>query len=132
MLYWKSNTGTTTCIDYTYGALDGACHIGGATLEQQHVLILPAEHWREHVILAEQHWNNNMYCIYPRSIGRSMSYWRSNTGTTTCIDQTHGALDGTCNICGATLEQQHVLIIPPEHWTEHVILAEQHLNNIMY
>ena len=84
MLYWRSNTGTTTSIDYTNGALDGACYIdgatleqqhvliiptehckecyiGGATLEQQHLLIIPTEHWTEHVILVEQHWNNSMY-----------------------------------------------------------------------
>ena len=61
MLYWWSDTGTTASIDYTNGALDGACYIGGATLEQQHVLIIPTDHWTEHVILAEQHWNNNMY-----------------------------------------------------------------------
>ena len=83
MLYWRSNTGTTACIDYTNGALDGACYIGGATLkqqhvliiptaldvacyicgatlEQQHLLIIPTEHWTEHVILAEQHWNNSI------------------------------------------------------------------------
>ena len=52
MLYWRSNTGTTASIDYTNGALDGACYIGGATLEQQHLLIIPTEHWTEHVILA--------------------------------------------------------------------------------
>ena len=52
MLYWRSNTGTTACIDYTNGALDVACYIGGATLEQQHVLIIPTEHWTEHFILA--------------------------------------------------------------------------------
>ena len=45
MLYWRSNTGTTASVDYTYGALDVACYIGGATLEQQHVLIIPTEHW---------------------------------------------------------------------------------------
>ena len=61
MLYWRSNTGITACIDYTNVELDGACYIGGATLEQQHVLIIPTEHWTEHVILAEQHWNNSMY-----------------------------------------------------------------------
>ena len=61
MLYWHSNTGTTTCIDYANGALDGACYIGVATLEQKHVLIIPTDHWTEHVILAEQHWNNSMY-----------------------------------------------------------------------
>ena len=85
MLYWGSNTGTTACLDYTNGAFDGACYIGRATLEQQHVLIIPTEHWTEnvivggatleqqhlliittehwteHVILAEQHWNNNIY-----------------------------------------------------------------------
>ena len=55
MLYWRSNTGTTRAIDYTNGALDEACYIGGATLEQQHVLIIPTEHWAEHVILVEQH-----------------------------------------------------------------------------
>ena len=61
MLYWWSNTGTTACIDYSNGALDEACYIGGATLEQQHVLIIPTEHWTEHVILVEQHWNNKSY-----------------------------------------------------------------------
>ena len=61
MLYWRSNTGITACIDYTNVELDGACYIGGATLEQQHVLIITTEHWTEHVILAEQHWNNSMY-----------------------------------------------------------------------
>ena len=61
MLYWRGNTGTTTSIDYTNRALDGECYIDGATLEQQHVLIIPMEHWAEHVILVEQHWNNSMY-----------------------------------------------------------------------
>ena len=61
MLYWRSDTGTKASIDYTSGALDGACYIDGATLEQQHLLIIPVEHWTDHVILAEQHWNNNMY-----------------------------------------------------------------------
>ena len=123
MLFWRSNTGTTTSIDYTNGALDRACYIGGATLEQQHILIIPTEHWAEHVILTEQHWNNSIYRLYQRSIGQSMLYWRSNTGTTTSIDYTNGALDGACNIGGASLEQQHVLIISTEHWTEHVLLA---------
>ena len=132
MLYWQSNTGTTTCIDYTKGALDGACYISGATLEQQHLLIIPTEHWTEQVILVEQHWNNSIYWFNQRSIGRSMLYWWSNTGTTACIDYTNGALDGACYIGIATLEQQHVLIIQMEHWTEHVILVEQHWINIMY
>ena len=61
MLYWWSNTETTTCIDYTDRALNGACYIGGATLEQQHQLIIPTEHRTEHVILMEQHRNNSMY-----------------------------------------------------------------------
>ena len=61
MLYWWSDTGTTACIDYTNGALDEACYIGGATLEQQHLLIIPTEHWTEVVIFAEQHWKNIMY-----------------------------------------------------------------------
>ena len=52
MLYWRSNTGTTACIDYTNGALDEACYISVVILEQQHVLIIPTEHWTEHVILA--------------------------------------------------------------------------------
>ena len=52
MLYWKSNTGTTASIDYINRALDGECYIGGATLEQQHILIILTEHWTEHVILA--------------------------------------------------------------------------------
>ena len=52
MLFRRSNTGTTACIDYTNGALDGACYIGVATLEQQHLLIIPTEPWTEHVILA--------------------------------------------------------------------------------
>ena len=52
MLYWRSNTGTTACIDYTNGALDETCYIGVVILEQQHVLIIPTEHWTEHVILA--------------------------------------------------------------------------------
>ena len=47
MLYMRSNTGTTSCIDYTNVALDGACYIGGATLEQHHVLIIPTEHFDE-------------------------------------------------------------------------------------
>ena len=55
MLYWRSNTGTTTSIDYTNGTLDKACYIGGATLEQSHLLIIPTEHWKKHVIMAEQH-----------------------------------------------------------------------------
>ena len=55
MLYWQSNTGTTASIDYTNGALGGGCYIGGASLEQHHVLIIPTEHWTEHGILAEQH-----------------------------------------------------------------------------
>ena len=55
MLYWRSNTETTTSIDYTNGALDGAFYIGRATLEQQYLLIIPTEHGREYVILAEQH-----------------------------------------------------------------------------
>ena len=46
---------------YTNGALDGACYIGGATLEQEHILIIPTEHWTEHVMLAERHLNNNIY-----------------------------------------------------------------------
>ena len=48
MLYWRSNTGTTSCIaciDYTNETLDVACYIGGATLEQHHLLIIPTEHW---------------------------------------------------------------------------------------
>ena len=45
MLYWRSNTGTTACIDYTNGALDVACYNGGETLEQQPVLIIQTEHW---------------------------------------------------------------------------------------
>ena len=57
MLYLPSNTVTTASIDYTNGALNEACYIGGATLEQQHVLIIQTEH----VILAEQHWNNSIY-----------------------------------------------------------------------
>ena len=61
MLYMRSNTETTSCIDYTNGALDGACYIGGATLEQHHVLIIPTEHWTKHVLLVEQLWNNGMY-----------------------------------------------------------------------
>ena len=61
MLYWRSNTGTTAPIDYTNGVLGGACYIGGATLEEQHVLIILMEYWTEHVILAEQHWNNSIY-----------------------------------------------------------------------
>ena len=61
MLYWYSNTVTTASIDYTNVALDEECFIGGATLEQQHVLIITTVHWTEHVILVEQHWNNNMY-----------------------------------------------------------------------
>ena len=93
MLYWWSNTGTTACIDYTNGALDVACYIGGATLEQQRLL------------------------LYQRSIRRSMLYWRSNTGTTASIDYTNGALDVACYIGVVTLEQQHVLIIPTEHRT---------------
>ena len=44
MLYWRSNTGTTSSVDYTNGALDVACYIDGATLEQQHVLIIPTEY----------------------------------------------------------------------------------------
>ena len=55
MLYWRSNTGTTASFDYTNGALDGECYIGGATLEQQHLLIIPTDHLTEHVILTEQH-----------------------------------------------------------------------------
>ena len=132
MLYLRSNTGTTSCIDYTNGALDGVCYIGGATLEQQHLLIIPMEHWTEHVILVEQHWNNSMYWLYQRSIGQSMLYWWSITETTTCIDYTNGALDRACYIGGATLEQHYLLIIRTEHWTEHVILAEQHWNNSIY
>ena len=132
MLYWRSNTGTTAYIDYTNRSLDGACYIDGATLEQQHVMIMPTEHWTEHVILAEQRWNNSMYWLYQQIIGRSMLYWHSNTGTTACIDYTNGALDGACYIGGATEEQQHLLIIPTDHWTEHVILAEQHWNNSIY
>ena len=132
MLYWWSNTGTTRSIDYTNGALDGACYIGGVTLEQQHVLIIPTEYWTEHVILAKQHWNNKIYSLYQRSIGRSMLYWWSNTGTTACIDYTNGALDEACYIGGATMEQQHVLIIPTMHWAEQVILVEQHWNNSIY
>ena len=84
MLYWWRNTGITASIDYTNGALDGACYIdgatleqqhvlvipteqckecyiGGATLEQQHLLIIPTEHWTEHVILVEKHLNNSIY-----------------------------------------------------------------------
>ena len=61
MLYWRSNTEGVASIDYTNGALDGACYIGGATLKQQHVLIIPTEHRTEHVILSEQHLNNIMY-----------------------------------------------------------------------
>ena len=61
MLFWLSNTGTTTSIDSTNGALDGACYIGGATLEKQHLLIIPTEHWAQHVMLAELHWNNKIY-----------------------------------------------------------------------
>ena len=99
MLYWWSNTGTTASIDYTNRSLDGACYIGIATLEQQHLLIIPTDHWTELV------------------------YWQSNRGTTACIDYTNRSLDGACYIGGATLEQQHVLIIPTDHWTEHVILA---------
>ena len=49
------------CIDYTNRALDEACNIGGVTLEQQHLLIIPSEHWMEHVLLVEQHWNHIMY-----------------------------------------------------------------------
>ena len=45
MLHWQSNTGTTASVDYTYGAFDVACYIVGATLVQQHVLIIPTEHW---------------------------------------------------------------------------------------
>ena len=55
MLYWWSNTEGVASIDFTNGVLDGACNIGGATQKQQHLLILPTEHWTEHVILAEQH-----------------------------------------------------------------------------
>ena len=69
MLYWRSNTETTACIDYT------------------------------------------------NCFGRSMLYWRSNTGTTASVDYTNVALEGACYIGGATLEQQHLLIIPTEHWT---------------
>ena len=61
MLYWWSDSGTTASIDYTNGVLDEACYIGGVTLEQQHVLIIPTEHWAQHVILVEQHWNNKIY-----------------------------------------------------------------------
>ena len=61
MLFWHSNSGTIACIDYTNGALDEACYIGGATLEQHHVLIIPTEHWTEHVILVGQHCYNNIY-----------------------------------------------------------------------
>ena len=84
MLYWRSNTGTTACIDYTNGALDGACYI-----------------------------------------------WWSNTDTTASIGYTNEALDIECYIGRATMEHQHLLIIPTEHWTGHVILAEQHWNNSM-
>ena len=45
MLYWRSNTGTIASVDYTNGALDGAFYIGEVTLEQQHLLIIPTEHW---------------------------------------------------------------------------------------
>ena len=61
MLYWQSNTGSIASIDYTGGALNGACYIGRATLEQKPLLIIPTEHCKEHVILAEQHLNNIMY-----------------------------------------------------------------------
>ena len=104
MLYWLSNTGTTASIDYTNKALDEACYI------------------------VEQHWNNNIYRLFQRSNGRNMLYLWSNTVTTASIDYTNGALDEACYIGGATLEQQHVLIIQ----TEHVILAEQHWNNSIY
>ena len=130
MLYCWSNSGTIACIDYTNGALDGGCYIGGATLEQQHLLIIPTEHWTEHVLLAEQHWSNsNSGTIACIDYGWSMLFLQSNTGTTSCIDYTDGALDRACYIGGATLEQHHVLIIPTEHWTKHVILAEQHWNH---
>ena len=61
-----------------------------------------------------------------------MLYWRSDTGATACIVYTDGALDGECYIDGVRLEQEHVLIISMKHWTEHVILVEQHWNNSMY
>ena len=61
-----------------------------------------------------------------------MLYWWSNTGTTAGIDNTNGALDGAGYIGVATLEQHRLLIIPTEHWTENVILVEQHWNNIIY
>ena len=61
MLYWRSDTGTAASIDYTNGVLDGTCYIGETALEQQYLLIIPTEHWTEHVILVEQHWNNSMY-----------------------------------------------------------------------
>ena len=61
-----------------------------------------------------------------------MLYWWSNTDTTAYIDYTNGALDEACYICGATLVQQPVLIIPTEHWTEPVILAKQHWYNSIY
>ena len=60
MLYWRSNTGTTASIDYTNGVLGVALYICVATLEQQHVLFILMEYWTKHVILAEQHWNNNI------------------------------------------------------------------------
>ena len=77
MLYWRSNTGTTACIDYTNGALEGAFYIGGATLEQWHVLFIPREH------------------------STTMLYWRNNTDTTASIDYTNGALGGISYIDGA-------------------------------
>ena len=55
MLYWRSNTEITTSVDYTNGALAKASYIGGVTLEQSHVLIIPTEHWTTHDIMAEQH-----------------------------------------------------------------------------
>ena len=150
MLYWRSNTGTTTCIDYT----NGACYIGRATLEQQYLLIIPTEHGREHVmfgatlkqqhllIIPIRHWTKHVILLsntgttisidIQRSNGRNMLYLWSNTVTTACIDYTNEALDKACYIGRATLEQQHVLIIPTKHWTEHVILAEQHWNNSIY
>ena len=67
MLYWRSNTGTTACIDYTNGALDKACYIGGATLEQ-HVWIIDCIHVNGAL---------ERSMIIPEAF-----YWQSNTGTT--------------------------------------------------
>ena len=118
MLYWQSNTGTTASIDYTNRSLDGACYIGGATLEQQHLLIIPMEHWMEHVILGEQHLTNSMYCFTNGALDRACYI-----GGPTLEQQHILIIPEACYIGGATLEQQHVLIIPTGHLREHVILA---------